>query len=262
MPFNAKCPGCGSSDPCGCSDPYSDKTASSDVKYTGHNLSCINVNTCDDLSVVIQKINQAICVLQAAITPTTTTTSSSSTTSTSTSTSTTTTTTTTAAPTTTTTTSSSSTSTTTSTTTAGGPTTTTTTTTAAPTTTTTTSTSTSTSTTTSTSTSTSTSTTTSTTTAAPTFSQFTIYRDNVGSGWADSATACAATATGPYIVYTDPQSTTLDQARLNGDALHTDSGLTTIFNGGGLWYKTQIGPGGVVVRIDVDGFISIPLVTC
>jgi hypothetical protein len=74
MPFNANCPGCGLSDPCGCSDPYSDKTGSADVKYTGHNLSCIGVNTCDDLSTVIQKINQVICVLQAAITPTTTTT--------------------------------------------------------------------------------------------------------------------------------------------------------------------------------------------
>jgi hypothetical protein len=74
MPFNAKCPGCGLSDPCGCSDPYSDKTASSDVKYTGPNLPCTGIQTCDDLSTILQKMDQAICALQAVIAPTTTTT--------------------------------------------------------------------------------------------------------------------------------------------------------------------------------------------
>ena len=74
MPFNANCPGCGSSDPCGCNDPYSDKTGSADVKYTGPNLPATGIATCDDLTTALQKIDYAISVLQAAIAPSTTTT--------------------------------------------------------------------------------------------------------------------------------------------------------------------------------------------
>lgn len=74
MPFNAKCPGCGSSDPCGCSDPYSDKTASNDVKYTGPNLPGTGIETCDSLTVALQKIDNAITAIQAIVAPTTTTT--------------------------------------------------------------------------------------------------------------------------------------------------------------------------------------------
>jgi hypothetical protein len=85
MPFNANCPGCGSLDPCNCGN----KPQSNEIKYVGPNLSCTGIQTCDDMSTALQKIDQIICVLQAAITPTTTT----STTSTSSSTTTTTTTT-------------------------------------------------------------------------------------------------------------------------------------------------------------------------
>lgn len=74
MPFNAQCPGCGATDPCGCSDPYSDKTSSTDVKYVGQPLTGAGINTCDDLTTIIQKLDYAITQLQAAITPTTTTT--------------------------------------------------------------------------------------------------------------------------------------------------------------------------------------------
>lgn len=74
MPFNANCPGCGSSDPCGCSDPYSDKTGSGDVKYTGPNLPGTGIETCDTLTVALQKIDNAIANLQAIVAPTTTTT--------------------------------------------------------------------------------------------------------------------------------------------------------------------------------------------
>jgi hypothetical protein len=259
MPFNANCPGCGSSDPCGCNDPCKDITGSNHVKYIGPNLPATGIATCDSLTVALQKIDNLISILQIAISTTTTTTSTSTSTS-----STTTTTTTTLEPTTTTTTTTEEPTTTTTTTTTTEEPTTTTTTTTEPLTTTTTTTAELTTTTTSTSTSTSTSSTTTTTTstASPTFSTFTIYRNEVGEGWETSAEACSATATGSYLVYTDPQSTTLDEARLNGDALHTVPTLDNIFNGGGLWYKTQVGPGGIVVRIDVDGFISIPLVTC
>ena len=279
MPFNANCPGCGSSDPCGCNDSCKDITGSNHVKYIGPNLPATGIATCDSLTVALQKIDNLISILQIAISTTTTTTSTSTSTSSTTTTTTTlepttTTTTTTEEPTTTTTTTTTEEPTTTTTTTTETPTTTTTTTTEEPSTTTTTTTTEPltttttttaelTTTTTSTSTSTSTSsTTTTTTTASPTFSTFTIYRNEVGEGWETSAEACSATATGSYLVYTDPQSTTLDEARLNGDALHTVPTLDNIFNGGGLWYKTQVGPGGIVVRIDVDGFISIPLVTC
>jgi hypothetical protein len=78
MPFNANCPGCGSSDPCGCSDPYSDKTASTDVKYTGPNLPATGIATCDDLSVSLQKIDYVISQIESGGAGTTTTTTSSS----------------------------------------------------------------------------------------------------------------------------------------------------------------------------------------
>lgn len=74
MPFNANCPGCGSFDPCNCNNPNSNKTGSTDVKYTGPNLPATGIATCDDLSVALQKIDYVISILQAAIAPTTTTT--------------------------------------------------------------------------------------------------------------------------------------------------------------------------------------------
>jgi hypothetical protein len=72
MPFNANCPGCGSSDPCGGNSTK--KTSSSDVKYVGPNLPGTGIQTCDDLSVVLQKIDYAILLIESAIAPTTTTT--------------------------------------------------------------------------------------------------------------------------------------------------------------------------------------------
>lgn len=58
------------------------------IKYVGPALSCTGIDTCDDLTTVIQKIEEAICALQSSTT--TTTTSSTTTTSTSTTSSTTT----------------------------------------------------------------------------------------------------------------------------------------------------------------------------
>jgi hypothetical protein len=70
MSFNANCPGCGSIDPCKCGNkPQSDK-----IKYIGPNLSCTGIETCDDLSTALQKIDHVICILQSALIPTTTTT--------------------------------------------------------------------------------------------------------------------------------------------------------------------------------------------
>lgn len=73
MSFNVNCPGC--SDPCGCNDPYANKTASTNIKYTGPNLPGTGIQTCDDLSTVLQKIDYAILLLEAITAPTTTTTS-------------------------------------------------------------------------------------------------------------------------------------------------------------------------------------------
>ncbi len=70
MPFNANCPGCGSLDPCNCGN----KPQSNEIKYVGPSLSCTGIQTCDDMSTALQKIDQMICMLQAAIFPTTTTT--------------------------------------------------------------------------------------------------------------------------------------------------------------------------------------------
>jgi len=90
-----------------CQDPCSNKTSSDDISYVGPNLPGSGIQTCDNLTLVIQKLDNKLIVLQNEIYRTTTTTTSTSSTSTTTST-------TTIAPSTTTTTSSSSTTTTTS----------------------------------------------------------------------------------------------------------------------------------------------------
>jgi len=270
LPTNPYCPGCGSTDPCGCTDPRSDLKGSDQVKYTGPTLPCTGITTCDTLTVALQKIDEKICEILAAIATTTTTTSTSTAAPVTTTTTTEapiTTTTTTEAPTTTTTTTEAPVTTTTTT---EAPATTTTTTTAEPVTTTTTTTAepvTTTTTTaapTTTTTTTAEPTTTTTTTAAPTFSTFLVYRDEVGTGWADSGTACAATATGSITLYSNPGSTTFQDLITNGHALYTDQGLTSAYVGGSPdnWYKSQTAPGGISLRIDDTGFIDIALVTC
>lgn len=73
---------------CG-ADPCDTKLKISNlIKYVGPDLPCTGIDTCDDLTTVIQKIEEAICALQSSTT--TTTTSSTTTTSTSTTSSTTT----------------------------------------------------------------------------------------------------------------------------------------------------------------------------
>lgn len=73
-------PGCGEVDPCGCTsspctNPCNTPSAQSDnLAYTGPTLSCIDVDPCDSLTVVIQKINAAICEINEIIGNTTTTT--------------------------------------------------------------------------------------------------------------------------------------------------------------------------------------------
>lgn len=77
MPFNAKCPGCGSIDPCGCGSTKT--TSSSDVKYIGPNLPGTGIQSCDDLTTVIQKIDAEIAALKEAVFPTPSTTSTTTT---------------------------------------------------------------------------------------------------------------------------------------------------------------------------------------
>lgn len=68
-----------------CSDPCQNWWSQTDhLAYTGPNLPCTGIETCDTLTVVIQKIEEAICQLMATTTSTTST-STSTTTSTTTS---------------------------------------------------------------------------------------------------------------------------------------------------------------------------------
>ena len=98
-------PGCGEVDPCGCTgsspctNPCNTPGAQSDnLAYTGPTLSCIDVDPCDSLTTVIQKINTAICNINEIIGNTTTTTTTTGNTTTSTTSTSTTSTTTTAIP--------------------------------------------------------------------------------------------------------------------------------------------------------------------
>ena len=69
-------------DPCSssCGDPcanpcYVIGKRTDDLAYNGENLPCTSIDQCDTLTVVLQKIEAAICTLQALLVPTTTTTS-------------------------------------------------------------------------------------------------------------------------------------------------------------------------------------------
>lgn len=85
------CYGYGTTSPTGTNcgaDPCDQNIKASDlIKYIGPNLPCTGINTCDDLTTVIQKLEEAICSLtttttSTSSTSTTTTTSTSSTTTT------------------------------------------------------------------------------------------------------------------------------------------------------------------------------------
>jgi hypothetical protein len=105
--------------------------------------------------------------------------------------------------------------------------------------------------------------TTTTTTAAPTYSTFVVGMDtpNAPNGWASDTLACAGSGS-PLNLYSNPASTAWQDLITNGHALYTDTGLTSAFNGGGLWYKTVTPAGNQAVRIDATGFIDIAIVTC
>jgi hypothetical protein len=80
MPFNANCPGCGSLGPCGCSGEQCKFVSSENVKYIGPNLAGTGIQSCDDLTTVLEKIDYAIYLIEQQISPTpssTTTTSTS-----------------------------------------------------------------------------------------------------------------------------------------------------------------------------------------
>lgn len=88
--------GCGSTTTVtnGCNDPCNQHVISTDqVAYTGPNLGCTGINTCDSITVALQKINEQICdiweVVNAFTTTSTTTSTSTSTTTSTTSTTTT-----------------------------------------------------------------------------------------------------------------------------------------------------------------------------
>lgn len=81
-------------------------------------------------------------------------------------------------------------------------------------------------------------------------------------GWSTNSFACSGTGT-PIVLYSNPASTTFAALISNGNALFTDTGLTTAFNGQSLWYKSQSGAnGGQALRIDSIGFIDIAMFTC
>lgn len=83
---NNKCLGCGALDPCGCSDPGNDLLSTSQVKYVGPNLPGTGIQSCEDLTTILQIIDAQILAIKEIITPTppppstTTSTSTSSTT--------------------------------------------------------------------------------------------------------------------------------------------------------------------------------------
>jgi hypothetical protein len=90
MVTNNKCLGCGALDPCGCSDPGNDLLSTSQVKYVGPNLPGTGIESCEDLTAILQIIDAQILAIKEIITPTPPTTSTTSTSTTSTTTSTTT----------------------------------------------------------------------------------------------------------------------------------------------------------------------------
>jgi len=65
MPFNTNCPGCGSLGPCGCSGDQCDFVSSDNVKYIGPNLAGTGIQSCDNLTVALQKIDNAIALIEA-----------------------------------------------------------------------------------------------------------------------------------------------------------------------------------------------------
>ena len=79
MPFNVNCPGCGALGPCGCSGDQCKFVSSENVKYIGPNLAGTGIQSCDDLTVVLQKIDNAIALIEAQISPTPPTTTTTST---------------------------------------------------------------------------------------------------------------------------------------------------------------------------------------
>lgn len=66
MPFNALCPTCSSTDNYKCNDDCI-KIITSDIKYVGPNLSCLNVDNCDSLTVIIQKTDYAVCNINSEL---------------------------------------------------------------------------------------------------------------------------------------------------------------------------------------------------
>lgn len=72
-PCSTSCTSCG--DPC--ANPcYVIGKRTDDLAYNGENLPCTDIDQCDTLTVVLQKIEEAICTLQGLLVPTTTTTTS------------------------------------------------------------------------------------------------------------------------------------------------------------------------------------------
>jgi hypothetical protein len=59
---------------CGCENKCNNTTGSDELSYSGPNLPGTGINTCDSITVAIQKIDQAILELRQALFITTTTT--------------------------------------------------------------------------------------------------------------------------------------------------------------------------------------------
>jgi hypothetical protein len=84
MSNNTTCLGCGSLETCGCNDPGSDFISTSEVIYTGPNLPGTGIQTCQNLTEILQIIDAEILSIKQIITPVGPTTSTTSTSSTST----------------------------------------------------------------------------------------------------------------------------------------------------------------------------------
>jgi hypothetical protein len=79
MPFNTNCPGCGSLGPCGCSGEQCKYVDCENIKYVGPTLPGTGIESCDNLCVVLQKIDYAISLIESQISPTPPTTTTTST---------------------------------------------------------------------------------------------------------------------------------------------------------------------------------------
>lgn len=80
---------------------------------------------------------------------------------------------------------------------------------------------------------------------------------NLGSGFANSSTACTSAGNIGTVYVSDGGIQSLYSAYINGKKLWSNSTLTTTYNGNNLWFKTSDAANeGDVFQVGTDGFIS------